>query len=826
MVLLSMVNSSSICERRLIDFLNASMTYQSSAKLQQENQRLQAELTEMRSRYESLEQLQGRYQQIEVQEKLATERSHLLKATAQVANLLLRTPDCTTVLADVVRILGEAAGSGRCGVLQNTLHQKLKAPATQILVEWCNSSISSSIEATPELEQGFLWDYVSEHRDELAQGKIANLLTTSLRETARSIFEQQGTISMLVVPILVGEKFWGAISFDNCGEPRLYDEAEIAILQVAAESIAAAIARQARDEELQESERRYRTLFELSSEGIMRFAYHQPIPLSLSVDEQLELCYQSVYIAEGNEAFAKMYECEKAEDLMGLTLNDFHDRNSEVTLATMRAYVEAKHSARSTETVEFDRHGRKRYFLNSSVSTIENDCVVSTWVSQVDITELREAQQALLEAEQERVQQLERLNLELQQTLERLAESEKRYRNLFEISGEGIFRWKLEPPISINLPVDEQVELINHYLRVAEVNAAGAVMYGTDNPEDLIGLRLTDIHVGTSEQNQMAMRSLIENGYQIRNAEIEEVDLDSNPRYLLNNIATTIEDGYAFGIWASQLDITELRLAQQALLQAEQERVAELAKTNQALKNSLDRLADEPDLDSFLGHVLTETSQQLQIDLGYLFFYNSGDRTLELHMQITPAGTSLKQELKKTHPFRQIFSVADLPIWDTLLKTQKPFIIDRQNAAQYAFRGIEEWQTRQQEHQAGINILLTIRDEPIGLLTLASTKQDFSPQEIELAQALAQQATLAIQLTRLAEFAKQSAIIEERNQLAREIHDTLGQTLTAIALQLEAGKRLFRAKPKQVASILSCAQDLAHQGIIQVQRSLYFEREG
>ena len=33
-------------------------------------------------------------------------------------------------------------------------------------------------------------------------------------------------------------KGWGQIGFDNCGEPRLYDESEIAILKVAADSIA------------------------------------------------------------------------------------------------------------------------------------------------------------------------------------------------------------------------------------------------------------------------------------------------------------------------------------------------------------------------------------------------------------------------------------------------------------------------------------------------------------------------------------------------------------------------------------------------------------
>ena len=257
------------------------------------------------------------------------------------------------------------------------------------------------------------------------------------------------------------------------------------------------------------------------------------------------------------------------------------------------------------------------------------------------------------------------------------------------------------------------------------------------------------------------------------------------------------------------------------ILQTEQERVAELIKTNQALKNSLDRLADEPDLNSFLGHVLTETSQQLQIDLGYLFFYNPSDRALDLHMLVTPEGTSSKHELESNNPFRKTFSVEDLPIWDTLLQTQKPFIIDRQNLEQYMFRGTLEWQTQRLEHQAGINLLLTITDKPIGLLCLISTKQGFSPQEIELAQALAQQATLAIQLTRLAEESKQSAIFEERNRLAGEIHDTLAQTFTGISVQLELAQYLSQNNPAEVASILDRIGSLAQTGLAEARRSVW-----
>ncbi|MDV2997050.1 MAG: hypothetical protein N4J56_006755 [Chroococcidiopsis sp. SAG 2025] len=468
--------------------------------------------------------------------------------------------------------------------------------------------------------------------------------------------------------------------------------------------------------QLRESEKRYRTLFELGSEGIVRFGYKQPIPLTRSIDEQLELCYRSIYVAEANDAYARMFEYEKVEDTIGLTLNDFHDRHSEITQATMRNWIENQYACHSTETVEFDRHGRKRYFLNSAASTIENGCVVCTWVSQVDITQLRETQQALLEAEQARSQELERINTQLQQTLDLLTESEERYRTLFEISSEGIFRVEYEQPISLHLPIEKQIDWYYRYLRFAEGNATFAAMYGLDNPKDVIGMRLSDIHVAESEQNQDFMRALVENGYQLRNAETEEVDRYGNPRYFLNNIATIIKDGYAIGGWASQLDITELRLAQQALLKAEQERVAELAKTNAALKNSLDHLATELDLNAFLGHVLLEIGQQLQVDLGYLFFYEPNSQILELHMRITPEATELNHELEEDHPFSKSFSTEDLPIWNTLLQTRKPFLITHENAAEHVFRGTLEWQEQQQKHQAGINILLTLADEPIGFL--------------------------------------------------------------------------------------------------------------
>ena len=65
-------------------------------------------------------------------------------------------------------------------------------------------------------------------------------------------------------------------------------------------------------------------------------------------------------------------------------------------------------------------------------------------------------------------------------------------------------------------------------------------------------------------------------------------------------------------------------------------------------------------------------------------------------------------------------------------------------------------------------------------------RPNYRPEEIELAQALAHQAMLAIQLNEFAEKSRQSAILEERNRMARDIHDTLAQGFTGVIVQLEA----------------------------------------
>jgi len=88
-------------------------------------------------------------------------------------------------------------------------------------------------------------------------------------------------------------------------------------------------------------------------------------------------------------------------------------------------------------------------------------------------------------------------------------------------------------------------------------------------------------------------------------------------------------------------------------------------------------------------------------------------------------------------------------------------------------------------------------EELLGSITIRSRQhRNYKPEDLELARALAQQATLAIQLTRLAEQRRQTAVLEERTRMARDIHDSLAQSFTGIIMQLEAVKNLHSDSPE------------------------------
>src|SRR6266498_2078729 len=98
----------------------------------------------------------------------------------------------------------------------------------------------------------------------------------------------------------------------------------------------------------------------------------------------------------------------------------------------------------------------------------------------------------------------------------------------------------------------------------------------------------------------------------------------------------------------------------------------------------------------------------------------------------------------------------------------------------------------------------------------------YRPEEIELAQALAHQAMLAIQLNESAEQSRKAAILEERNRMARDIHDTLAQGFTGVIVQLEAAEDAIACCRRNEANEhLQRAGELARRSLSEARRSVH-----
>jgi two-component system NarL family sensor kinase len=111
----------------------------------------------------------------------------------------------------------------------------------------------------------------------------------------------------------------------------------------------------------------------------------------------------------------------------------------------------------------------------------------------------------------------------------------------------------------------------------------------------------------------------------------------------------------------------------------------------------------------------------------------------------------------------------------------------------------------------------------LGMLNVAGPEwRELDGDALNLLRTIGDMLGVAVERARLHARRLEAAQTEERNRLAREIHDTIAQDLTAIAFQLEAAEALLtqRAEPERVQRSVTAALDLARKGLDEARRSV------
>ena len=240
----------------------------------------------------------------------------------------------------------------------------------------------------------------------------------------------------------------------------------------------------------------------------------------------------------------------------------------------------------------------------------------------------------------------------------------------------------------------------------------------------------------------------------------------------------------------------------------------------EALTYSLDVLATAPAPNKFLGQMLSTIGRLLGAQSVILWLLDESNDALVL--RAWAEGTNFAKG-DPEHPFiKNPLSWKEDPGLRELFFSGAPVVCEDVEHDPFTSNDLREY-LKAGGTKKFLRIPTLVGGRVRGFIGIRhGDRPPYRPEEIELAQALAHQAMLAIRLNEFAEQSRQSAVLEERNRMARDIHDTLAQGFTGVIVQLESAEDAMACcRRKEANEHLRRASELARRSLNEARRSVH-----
>lgn len=117
---------------------------------------------------------------------------------------------------------------------------------------------------------------------------------------------------------------------------------------------------------------------------------------------------------------------------------------------------------------------------------------------------------------------------------------------------------------------------------------------------------------------------------------------------------------------------------------------------------------------------------------------------------------------------------------------------------------------------------LIVENQTVGMLVVGRSRTNsFTSAEARSMATFANQMAVMLKTHKLISEQKKRLLLEERNRIAREIHDGLAQSLAGAVMKLETSQRLFSADPGKARVLIRNSTEKLRTSLKQVRQSIY-----
>lgn len=174
-------------------------------------------------------------------EKLLRKKDKLLQGISEATKALISTLDNESGYLNALEILGKSAEVDRVYIYEHKTDSENGEMYFSLCYEWAADPLNSQLNDKSLKKVSYDRFKPLDFYSYFVNGLTMKYVIKDLSEDVQNVFIDRNIKSIILVPILVDEQYWGFIGFDECHHDRIWTDSEESLLITMASTLGAVI---------------------------------------------------------------------------------------------------------------------------------------------------------------------------------------------------------------------------------------------------------------------------------------------------------------------------------------------------------------------------------------------------------------------------------------------------------------------------------------------------------------------------------------------------------------------------------------------------------